>query len=176
MKNFPVKVSEDTIIDGENMKGKTLWISRACTVAVFMFLRINKVWHVLANKRGSGCPDYVGYWSCPCGYVDYNETIVDAAHRELYEESGIDPCDLILDSINDNPEGNQNITFRYRGVLYWPTLPKLSDQFSEPNEIEEQKWIPLKDVGLYNWAFNHDEIIFEVFKNLSNYGLFHQRS
>ena len=63
MKNFPIKVQEDTIINGENMKGKTFWVSRSCAVAVFVFANIKGIWYVLANQRGKGCPDYQGYWN-----------------------------------------------------------------------------------------------------------------
>lgn len=174
MKNFPVKVLEDTIVDGENMKGKTFWISRACAVAVFIFAHYKDEWYVLANKRGSGCPDFVGYWSCPCGYVDYNESVLMAAERELYEESGIEvgagyyPYYLKFVNYNDDPDDNkQNITFRFSGILKCLDtldMPKLTSEHSEPNEIEDQKWILLKDVGKYEWAFNHDKLIFEIFK------------
>lgn len=178
MKNFPVKVLEDTIVDGENMKGKTFWVSRSCAVAVFIFAKCNDEWYVLANQRGKGCPDYVGYWSCPCGYVDYDETVIKAAKRELFEESGLRICNirehyLISDfknvNYNDDPdEGRQNITFRFVGTLHThaESLPKLTSENSEPNEIEDQKWILLRDVGKYEWAFNHDKLIFEMFKTL----------
>lgn len=33
MKNFPIKIQEDIVVDGENMKGKTVWHSRSCAVA-----------------------------------------------------------------------------------------------------------------------------------------------
>lgn len=174
MKNFPVKVLENTIVDGENMKGKTFWVSRSCAVAVFIFAKYNNEWYVLANQRGKGCPDFVGYWSCPCGYVDYNETIMEAAKRELWEESGLSTnsiqynLSLKFASINDKPDENrQNITFRIVGGLTTRVLlPNLSSEFSEPNEIEEQEWVPLKDIGKYNWAFGHDKLIFEMFKTL----------
>ena len=68
MKNFPVKVSEDTIVDGENMKGKTFWVSPSMAAACFIFFEHYGEVYVLANRRGTGCPDNVGLWCCPCGY------------------------------------------------------------------------------------------------------------
>lgn len=179
MKNFPVKVTEDTIIDGENLRGKTFWISRACCVAVFVFTKYNNEWYILANQRGEGCPDYQRYWNCPCGYVDYNETIEKAAKRELYEESGIlieNPITygymLNLRNIgfNDSPNDNkQNITFRFVGELicsFIDPFKMLTSEHSETNEIADQRWIPLKDIGKYDWAFEHDKLIFEMFRKL----------
>lgn len=66
MKNFQVTSKED------NQK---YWISRSCAVAMFLFSR-DKFGNlcVLANKRGTGTPDFQGYWNCPCGYIDFDET------------------------------------------------------------------------------------------------------
>lgn len=170
MKNFPVKVTEDTIIDGKNMKGKTFWISRACCVAVFVFTKYNNEWYILANQRGKGCPDYQGYWNCPCGYVDYNETIREAAYRELWEESMLNKSDVKLRQVgfNDNPndDNKQNITFRLVGLIDTNSLPEIYREFSEPDEIENLAWIPLAEIGKYNWAFDHDKLIFEMFRQL----------
>lgn len=70
MKNFPIKITEDIIVDGENMKGKTVWHSRSCAVAVFVFSNANNEWSVAAVKRGTGCPNNVGKMVLPlwiCG-------------------------------------------------------------------------------------------------------------
>ena len=170
MKNFPIKVQEDNIINGENMKGKTFWVSRSCVVAVFVFANIKGIWYVLANQRGKGCPDYQGYWNCPCGYVDYNETIREAAYRELWEESMLNKSDVKLRQVgfNDNPndDNKQNITFRLVGLIDTNSLPEIYCEFSEPDEIENIAWIPLAESGIYDWAFNHDKLIFEMFRQL----------
>lgn len=41
MKNFPIKITEDITVDGENMKGKTVWHSRSCAAAIFVFSNMN---------------------------------------------------------------------------------------------------------------------------------------
>lgn len=180
MKNFPVTIKEDLIIDGENMNGKTFWISRSMAVAMFIFCKRNNQWYVLATKRGEGCPDYQGYWCCPCGYVDYGETIALARARELKEETGLRSIDIEWKGpyINDDPKENrQNVTFRFVGEFLLlnmynlftfniAELPKLTSEYSEPNEIADLKWIPLGSIDNYQWAFNHHELIIEMFKKL----------
>lgn len=108
MKNFPITIKEDLIVDEENMKGKTVWISRSCAVAGFVFMYLNGIYYILAGK---GCPGY-----CPCGYVDYGETTEEAIRREIHEETGFKcPFCLTLCGINDAP--TENITLRYGIIL-----------------------------------------------------------
>ena len=169
MKNFPIKIDGDLEIDGENLKGKTIWHSRSMAVSVFVFTYFDEMWHVAAIKRGKGCPDYVGCWCAPCGYVDFDETLKQAASRELYEETGLDIKGLTQIGIEDDPSVSerQNVTFRYAYNYYTipqsVMLPALTNNLCEPDEVEEVKWIPLSDIGNYTWAFNHKSVIFDAF-------------
>ena len=111
MKNFP-------IIDKET--GREYWISRsvAVLVKVFAYNKHNEKC-VLAIQRGEGTPDpeFVGAYCMPCGYVDFDETIVQAAQRELKEETGLAfPISYFkLISINDNYFPEYNIAVEYNG-------------------------------------------------------------
>lgn len=158
MKNFPIK-----------HEGKTFWISRAVAVAGFVyFIDIyNDRTFILACKRGPGCPDFVGLWNCPCGYLDYNETCQQAVVREIFEETGFElkPEQMKLIYINDDPEDSnkQNITFRYGTCINGDILPILNTDNSEEDEVEELKWIDLDDLDEYEFAFGHKELIKEYF-------------
>ena len=105
------------IIDNE---GREHWVSRSIAVVVFVFARdIYNQEYILAEQRGTGTPDpeYIGKYCVPCGYLDYDETIVQAAQRELMEETGLNfpTIDFKLLNINDLPKSDkrQNVTFRY---------------------------------------------------------------
>lgn len=160
MKNF-------SIIDKET--GREYWISRSVAVlGIIKAIDKNGVKYILAEQRGTGTPDpeYVGSWCLPCGYLDFNETCKEAIAREVREETGINiyPGNFKLISINDNPfyDKRQNITFRFRTELegYIDDF-ELTDKFSETNEVMNIKWIDLREVNNYKWAFNHDKIIKE---------------
>lgn len=43
---------------------------------------------VLLGRRATG--DYAGRWCIPCGYVEWDEPVRDAAEREFREETGLD--------------------------------------------------------------------------------------
>ena len=156
MNNFPVQY-----------ENKTYWISRSVAVSNFIFNKIDNKWYILANKRGSGTPNYQGFWNVPCGYLDFDETTKEAACREVFEETGIviNPSLINLWSYDDDPKSSsQNITFNFFGFLYKNQEVSVSDRGGEINEVEQVKWIPIKDISNYKWAFNHDKIITEMIK------------
>lgn len=159
MKNFPV-------IYG----GKEYWISRAiCVVIKFTTKDRAGREYVLANQRGEGTPDpeFVGSWCLPCGYLDFDETIKEAAARELKEETGIviNPKWLTLVGIIDEPERDkrQNVSFRFKCEI--PKMYKedwekeITDAYSEEKEVSKIKFIPLDEIDKYKWAFNHNHLI-----------------
>ena len=158
MKNHPL-INPET--------GKEEWISRAIAVlGIVIGIDKNGVKYVLAEQRGIGTPDpeYIGCWCLPCGYLDYDENIHQAVAREVLEETGVNihPDNFILFYINDDPfsDKRQNITFRFKTELEgyiddW----ELTDKFSESNEVSDIKWIDLREVNSYKWAFNHERII-----------------
>ena len=157
------------IIDNE---GREHWISRSIAVVVFLFAKdIYGDSYILAEQRGKGTPDpeYVGKYCVPCGYLDYDETIVQAAQRELMEETGLNlpTSDFKLLNFNDIPESDkrQNVTFRYIVNLDVP-IEDLSKLFttknSEKNEVESIKFIALTNINNYEWAFNHQKLIKEI--------------
>lgn len=152
MRNFPVII-----------ENKTYWISRSIAIAAFLFTTDKDGdLCVLANKRGSGTPDFQGYWSCPCGYLDFDETIEQAIYREVREETGvICPLNLQLYNIDSNPGANhQNVTLQYYAysVQYFNVKP----EGGEENEVSEVKWIKIKDLNNYKWAFSHNKIILNI--------------
>jgi ADP-ribose pyrophosphatase YjhB (NUDIX family) len=54
---------------------------------------------VLLVKRGKGA--YRGFWSLPGGAIELGETAMDAATRELLEETGLLATDLALGDVAD---------------------------------------------------------------------------
>jgi len=131
---------------------------------------------VLIGKRGIGCPDKIGFYNIPSGYLDFNESGTEAAIREIYEETGlylpdIDKSKIIFDKM-DQPwhvksepdENKQNVSLRYGIVFNVDEFPVLTNEFSEPNEVEELLWVKISDIDKYEFAFNHDKVIMEFYK------------
>lgn len=78
---------ENRCIKDEN--GNDVWISRSAVV-IPIVLKEDKSGdiYVLIEKRG---PDvtHTGEWCCPCGYVDWDESLEEACQREIYEETSV---------------------------------------------------------------------------------------
>lgn len=160
------------------LEGEKVWISRSVAVCVILLIRTQTDTYVVLTKRGTGCPDEVGKWCLPCGYLDYDETLKEAASREVYEETGIrvHPDNLQLFNIDSNPNSNkQNVTCYYYNELpdysgicdnrtdY--TIKNINTSHCEPNEVEEVIVLSLKEF-YRDWkeemfAFNHYNIIID---------------
>ena len=174
MKNFSIKVH-----------GKEYWISRSLAVAVFIFRKVGNKFQVLLEKRGKGAADNIGKWCCVCGFLNYNETLEEAATRESKEETGfeINTEHLTFVKINSDPsEKSQTVTTHY---VYFANededfnLDKA--QGGEKDEIETVEWF---DIGtLYDenhikidiykmyerdFAFEHDKLIIEHLSKFYN--------
>ena len=160
MNNFPVQ-----------HEGKTYWISRSVAVTCFVFAPFNGEWCVLANKRGPNTPDFQGYWNCPCGYLDFDETTAQAAMREVYEETGVQLDNVKFWGFEDSPNANlQNVTFRYYSIIEnpQPSLVSVStgDRGGEENEVSAVAWMPIKNLRNFEWAFNHNTLILKLVDEL----------
>ena len=149
-------------------KGNFLgWFSRSVAVVSFIFCK-NKEgkWYVLASQRGKGTPDpeFVGCWNCECGYLDWNETLAQAARRECEEETGvnIDEDNFQFIKINDDPDSDkrQNITVHYLVVFDDKTTDEFtfSHKDNEKDEVDGIKFIEVDKIDDYKWAFNHGNL------------------
>jgi len=152
--------------------GTVIWESRSVAVVAFIIVKTPYGEYILAGKRGKGSADYQGLWNVPCGYLDKNENGTSSVIREVYEETGLElfkylnTHKIIVNNlyqpwfVNTDPnENRQNVSLRYGCVLRLDELPELNSDHSEPDEIEELKWISINDINDYDWAFNHNRSI-----------------
>jgi ADP-ribose pyrophosphatase YjhB (NUDIX family) len=173
-KNFPWKawlpenVSEipftEDDTNGENKwvctgKPKTVFSGRFCAVSGFIYAIVNGKYSILANLRGEGTPDYQGCWNAPCGFLECFENSKEGIQRELFEECGfiVDTDDLNVIYVETEPEecNNGNVSIRHYAFL-GKIIPHYDKkEGGEENEVDSVKWIPVKDIDKYKWAFNH---------------------
>ena len=150
--------------------GKTLWSGRYCAVAAFVFRRVEGIWSVLANLRGSGTPDYQGCWNAVCGFLEANESAEQGCSREIFEETGyeIKPERFLQVFTHTDPEtsNNANVTIRHIAIFFEHELgPRQTPNGGEEGEVDDVKWIAIDEIDNYKWAFDHEKIIKDLFYN-----------
>lgn len=98
---------------------------------------------------------YKDQWALPGGFVDMDETIVEAARRELREETGIDCAALAFvgyfDGIDRDPR-ERNVSFAFFGAV-----ERDSADISPADDATEARWFLLH--SLPPLAFDHARII-----------------
>lgn len=167
--------------------GKVRHHSRSIAICGMIILidEIDHKTYLLIHSRGEGCPDEKGKWSFNCGYLDWNETLIDGLKRELWEEIGLDvdklkTCTIKLDKINDSIEGEnkikQNVTIQYHIICDFSEIKSLFDsgilnnkseeRGGEPREVEEIKIFKLEEkFDPSKWAFNHGELVNDLYEH-----------
>lgn len=167
-----MQFNEDTMNFPIKHNGKTYWISRSCALVGVIYAKNNSgQWCVLAEKRGPGCPDEIGKWCVPCGYIERNkEDGPEGLVRECFEETGLrlDKDKFKLIGVSYDRDEKQNICHYYKMIITDATVEELSRELdssnSEPDEVDALRFIPLKDIDEYDWAFNHHGLVQRVFE------------
>lgn len=149
--------------------GRTVWLGRSSAVVASIFAQRGGETYVLVGKRGTGCPDEVGKWGLVCGYVDWDETLLEGCHREAWEETGLDltdpsafgafaysPRPWFIDDAPASP--HQNISHHFWFKVAGAVLPVLAPQVPV-TEVEEARWMDIGTVLRSELAFNHQRIV-----------------
>lgn len=165
-------------------EGEDIWKSRSVALVGMILMRHEGEIYVILGKRGSACPNEIGKYCLPCGYLDYNETCEEGVVREIFEESGFNVYKAMeqytvlhdqmhypwkINSIPDNEV--QNVSLHYALFLKSGEegLPKLTiENNAIEGEVSEVHWINIKDLHLYDIAFNHESTINVFVANLSD--------
>ena len=125
----------------------------ALTVDCAVFGYEDGVLHVLLIERDA--EPYTGAWALPGGFVGMEETLDEAARRELHEETGLK--DIYLEQlytfgdVHRDPRGRVVSTAYYALVSLAGRAPKAS------TDARSAKWHPLRK--LPKLAFDHDDIL-----------------
>lgn len=124
------------------------------TVDIVIFTIRDDELHVLLVRRA--IPPFQGKWAIPGGFVLPNESLDDAARRELREETGVD--DVFLEQLytfgapGRDPRGRV-ITVAYYALVSPDRAPPLAG-----SDAAEAAWWPVERVPS-PLAFDHDRIL-----------------
>lgn len=129
--------------------GKEQWISRS-TVVIPVVFKLNEHTgdiYTLVEKRGPAV-SHTGEWCCPCGYIDWDETLEEACQREVREETGLNLNlkNIVFTTVASNPKSsNQSIDLWY---MCWTEDGQDFDlsKVETSDEILDVKWLKVARV------------------------------
>lgn len=123
------------------------------TVDVVLFCMYNAALHILLIERKY--PPFAGAWALPGGFVEADETLAQAARRELFEETSV--SDLYLEQFytfgdpGRDPR-RQCVSIAHIGLCRTPPALQTSD------ETPQVQWHPMTQLPPV-LAFDHQQII-----------------
>lgn len=127
-------------------------------------LRLEAEPEILLIQRKN--PPYESSWALPGGFMEMEETLEEAARRELQEETGLDAGELIRFDTYDAPDRDpRGRTLTQVFVTVWKPAMGASSAGSDAGDL---RWFPL--VSLPELAFDHAEIIRDVIRMMKEGG------
>jgi len=129
---------------------------RPALTADIAVLRLEGIPEILLVERKD--PPYVGMWALPGGFMEIDESLEEAARRELQEETGIKAGELIRYDTYDKPDRDpRGRTITQVFVMIWK---ETMGEAVADGDAKAVKWFDL--TNLPQLAFDHAKIIGDV--------------
>jgi 8-oxo-dGTP diphosphatase len=137
------------------------------TVDIVVFTIIDNILKTLLIKRGQ--PPFAGYWALPGGFVKMDETLEDAASRELEEETGVRPREIYLEQLYTFDDPKRDPRTRVITVAYFALVvsSKIRPFVTGREGIKEVRWFSVHNPPS-EIAFDHRKILGYSLKRLKN--------
>ena len=112
-------------------------------------------------------PPFGDWWALPGGFVrvgdgfeDQGEDLLDAAHRELYEETGLPREEVFLEQLYTFGDAGRDPRMRVISVAWYALVrPDLAPFVTAGSDAAEVRWISLAHERPAALAFDHDRIV-----------------
>ena len=129
--------------------GFIFWQNPIVGVAVIILDDENRL---LLGKRSRGV--YEDQWCIPCGYVECDEHVRDAAQREFREETGLEVRvgDVYTVHSNFHNPKVQTVGIWFRGTV-------TGGKLAASDDLNAVSYVPLTSLEDYPLAFPTDELV-----------------
>ncbi len=123
------------------------------TVDLVIFTLLKGQLHVLLVRRGTA--PFAGMWALPGGFVGIDESLEEAARRELREESGIE--DVYLEQLYTFGDPRRDPRTRVITVAYFALVPAGRHRLCAATDAAAAEWFPA--YAPPPLAFDHRQIL-----------------
>lgn len=127
----------------------------ACDVVAFT-LR-DGVLCVLLVRRASSVQR--GRWALPGGFVRVDESLDTAAYRELHEEAGITPDDVVLEQLRTYGDPGRDPRPERVVSVAWLALGADLPDPTPDTDADAAAWVPVAEAYGRELAFDHAQIL-----------------
>jgi 8-oxo-dGTP diphosphatase len=100
-------------------------------------------------------PPFEGLWAIPGGFVEIDEDLEPAAHRELEEETGL--RGVALEQLRTFGRPGRDPRGRTISVAYAGIVAAAASAVQGSDDASEARWFPVD--ALPPLAFDHDEVL-----------------
>lgn len=123
------------------------------TVDLAIFTVLHRALHVLLVKRRQA--PFAGMWALPGGFVHMDESLEDAARRELREESGVE--DVYLEQLYTFGDPGRDPRTRVITVAHFALVRAEHQRLRAATDAAAVNWFPAYDPPAL--AFDHRQIL-----------------
>lgn len=103
-------------------------------------------------------PPFAGQWALPGGHVDPGEAALDAAAREVAEETGVRIATQELAYLGTYDAPGRDPRGAYRTTAYLAALPEPAAPVAA-DDARTARWVPISALPGVSLAFDHREIL-----------------
>lgn len=112
---------------------------------------------VLLIRRSSSV--FTGRWALPGGFVHVDESLEDAAYRELREEAGIGADAVRLEQLRAYGDVGRDPRPERVVSIAWLALGADLPDPTPDTDADQAEWVPVDDAFARELAFDHAEIL-----------------
>lgn len=112
---------------------------------------------VLLIRRSSSV--FTGRWALPGGFVHIDESLEDAAYRELREEAGIEPDAVRLEQLRSYGDPGRDPRPERVVSVAWLALGADLPDPTPDTDADRAEWVPVDEAFDRDLAFDHAQIL-----------------
>ncbi|MBM9616423.1 NUDIX domain-containing protein [Desulfobulbus rhabdoformis] len=112
---------------------------------------------ILIGKRAAS-GSYGGLWCLPGGYIEYEESFIQTAHREVHEETGLEiQVEGVINVVSNLlDESHHTLVIVLLGRV-------VGGQEAASDDLEQLRWVTQEEHEQTRYAFEGDKKIIDVF-------------